>query len=47
MIKFWFYFIVLLFLAVLGLAIGSANDSKIMFDFLFVKQEITLTASAP
>ena len=42
MIKFWFYFIVLLFLAVLGLAIGSANDSKIMFDFLFVKQEITV-----
>ncbi len=40
MIRFWFYLIVLLALAVFGLAIGSANDSRIMFDFLIVKQEI-------
>ncbi len=42
MIKFWFYFIVLIFLVILGLAIGSANDSAVIFDFLFVKKEISV-----
>ena len=39
MIKFWFYLVVLLILAVLGLAVGSANDTLISFDF--VKKEIS------
>ena len=42
MIKFWFYLVVLLILAVLGLAVGSANDTLISFDFLFVKKEISV-----
>ena len=42
MIKFWFYLVVLLFLAILGLAVGAANDSQIFFDFLFVKKEISV-----
>lgn len=42
MIKFWFYVVVLLILAVLGLAVGSANDTFISFDFLFVKKEISV-----
>ena len=42
MIKFWFYLVVLLILAVLGLAAGSANDTLISFDFLFVKKEISV-----
>ena len=44
MIKFWFYFIVFVFLAVVGLAIGSANDAKVMFDFLFVQKEIPVAS---
>ena len=42
MIKFWFYVSVLLVLAVFGLAVGSANDTLISFDFLFVKKEISV-----
>ena len=42
MIKFWFYLVVLLFLAILGLAVGAANDSQIFFDFFFVKKEISV-----
>ncbi|NLK85413.1 MAG: LapA family protein [Aeromonadales bacterium] len=34
MIKFWFYIIVLVCLAVIGLTVGSANDSMVEFDFL-------------
>ncbi len=44
MIKFWFYFLILIILAVIGLAIGSSNDSMVMFDFLFVKKEITVAS---
>lgn len=44
MIKFWFYIAVLLILAVIGLAIGSANDSLVSFDFLFVKKEISVAS---
>lgn len=42
MIKFWFYVVVLLVLAVFGLAVGGANDTLISFDFLFVKKEISV-----
>ena len=42
MIKFWFYLVALLILAVFGLAVGSANDTLISFDFLFVKKEISV-----
>lgn len=44
MIKFWFYVIVFVFLAVVGLAIGSANDATVAFDFLIGKQEISVAS---
>ena len=44
MIKFWFYFLILAVFIVLGLAIGASNDSVVMFDFLFVKKEISLAS---
>lgn len=42
MIKFWFYAFVMLFLVIIGLAIGSANEAMITFDFLIVKTKITV-----
>ncbi len=42
MLKFWLYIIVLILICVLGLTIGSANESMVTFDFLFVKAELSL-----
>lgn len=42
MIKFWIYLIVLVLIAVIGLAIGSANDSRITFDFLIARSEVSV-----
>ena len=42
MLKFWLYIIVLVLLCVLGLTIGSANESIVTFDFLFVKADLSL-----
>ena len=42
MLKFWLYIIVLVRLCVLGLTIGSANESIVTFDFLFVKADLSL-----
>ena len=42
MIKFWFYAIVMLLLIFIGLTVGSANDSMIVFDFLIVKANISV-----
>lgn len=42
MLKFWLYIILLILFIVLGLTIGSANDSIVTFDFLFVKTELSL-----
>ena len=44
MSNFWFYFFILAVFIVLGLAIGASNDSLVMFDFLFVKKEISLAS---
>ncbi|MCR5535942.1 MAG: LapA family protein [Succinivibrio sp.] len=42
MLKFWIYAIFLILLAVIGLAIGSANDSQVTFDFLLLKTDVTV-----
>lgn len=42
MIKFWLYIIVLVAFCVLGLSVGSANESIVNFDFLFVQAEMSL-----
>ncbi len=42
MLKFWLYIIVLILFCVLGLTIGSANESIVTFDFLFVKADLSL-----
>ena len=42
MLKFWLYIIVLIALCILGLTIGSANESMVTFDFLFVKADLSL-----
>ena len=42
MLKFWIFVIIAADLAVLGLCLGSANDARVVFDFLFVKTELTL-----
>ncbi|MBU3845151.1 MAG: DUF1049 domain-containing protein [Candidatus Anaerobiospirillum pullicola] len=42
MLKFWLYVIVLVILCVLGLTVGSANESLVTFDFLFVKLQLSL-----
>lgn len=42
MIKFWIYLIILVLIAVVGLAIGAANDSRIAFDFLIAKSEVSV-----
>ncbi|MGN1281319.1 MAG: LapA family protein [Succinivibrio sp.] len=44
MIRIWFYIALLLILAIIGLAIGSANDSLISFDFLIVKKDISVAS---
>ncbi|MGN0901679.1 MAG: LapA family protein [Succinivibrio sp.] len=42
MLKFWLYFFVLIFLVIVGLAIGAANDSIVSFDFLVAKKEVSI-----
>ncbi|MBQ9274435.1 MAG: LapA family protein [Succinivibrio sp.] len=42
MFKFWVYFIILILLAVVGLALGSLNDARVMFDFLVAKAEVSV-----
>lgn len=42
MFKFWFYVIVLVLLGSICLALGASNSQTVVFDFLFVKQEISL-----
>ncbi|MDO4676849.1 MAG: LapA family protein [Anaerobiospirillum succiniciproducens] len=42
MLKFWLYVIVLILFCILGLTIGSANESIVTFDFLFVKADLSL-----
>ncbi len=42
MLKFWLYIIVLIAFCILGLTIGSANETMVTFDFLFVKTELSL-----
>lgn len=42
MLKFWLYVIVLVLLCVLGLTVGSANESMVTFDFLVVKMQLSL-----
>ncbi len=42
MLKFWLYVLVLVILCIIGLTIGSANDTVVDFDFLFVKAEVSL-----
>ena len=42
MLKFWIYTIFLIALAVIGLALGSANDSQVTFDFLLLKVNVSL-----
>ncbi len=42
MIKFWFYLFAVLFFCVIGLGLGSANDTQVTFDFLIVKYELPL-----
>lgn len=42
MLKKWVYIIVLVILIALGLAIGAANDSVVMFDFLIVTMQVNL-----
>lgn len=42
MVKFWLYVIVLVVLCVLGLSVGSANESQVTFDFLIVKLQLSL-----
>lgn len=42
MVKFWLYVIVLVVLCVLGLTVGSANESQVTFDFLVVQLQLSL-----
>ena len=42
MLKFWLYIIVLAIFCVIGLTIGSANDTMVNFDFLFVNVQLSL-----
>lgn len=42
MLKFWLYVLVLVVFCVLGLTIGSANESMVTFDFLFVQAQLSL-----
>lgn len=42
MLKFWLYVLVLVVLCVLGLTIGSANETMVEFDFLFVQTKLSL-----
>lgn len=42
MLKFWINLIVIVVIASFGLAIGSANDSTVFFDFLIVKADVSL-----
>ncbi|MBU3827023.1 MAG: DUF1049 domain-containing protein [Candidatus Anaerobiospirillum merdipullorum] len=42
MLKFLLYILVLIVIAVLGLTIGSANETVVAFDFLFVKANLSL-----
>ncbi len=42
MLKFWVYVIFLVLLAAFGLTVGSANDTKVTFDFLFIKADVTV-----
>lgn len=42
MLKFWLYILVLIVVCILGLSIGSANDSVVTFDFLIVKTDLSL-----
>lgn len=42
MLKFWLYILVLLVICVLGLSIGSANESVVSFDFLIIKADMSL-----
>ncbi len=42
MLKFWIYTLFLIVLAVVGLALGSANDGQVTFDFLLLKVEVSL-----
>ncbi len=42
MLKFWLYILVLILVCILGLSIGSANDSVVTFDFLIIKTELSL-----
>ena len=44
MIKFWFYIIVFVCFAVVGLAIGSANDDIVTFDFLMGKSQLSVAS---
>lgn len=42
MLKFWLYIIVLVLFCILGLTVGSANETMVTFDFLFVKADLSL-----
>ena len=42
MLKFWIHLIIIVAVVSIGLAIGSANDSTVFFDFLIVKTEVSL-----
>ena len=42
MIKFWIYLFIFFLLALFGLMVGSANDGRVFFDFLFVKKEVSI-----
>ncbi len=42
MLKFWIYIIFLAVLAAIGLAIGSANDTVVSFDFMVVKADVSV-----
>lgn len=42
MLKFWINLIVIVVIASFGLAIGSANDSTVFFDFLIIKADVSL-----
>ncbi len=42
MLKFWLYIIILIAICALGLTIGSANETVVAFDFLFVKANLSL-----
>ena len=44
MIKFWFYIIVFVCLAVVGLARGSAHDASVTVDFLMGKSQLSVAS---